>query len=63
MRRRGPMIAVSLPTRLGMTFEKGELVMRFLRITADHKARLLSALMLVSMVAAVLAGAADCKWT
>jgi hypothetical protein len=37
--------------------------MRFLRITADHKARLLSALMLVSMVAAVLAGAADCKWT
>ena len=63
MRRRGPMIAVSLPTRLGMTFEREKLVMRFLRITPDHKARLLSALMLVSMVAAVLAGAADCKWT
>jgi hypothetical protein len=37
--------------------------MRLHRITPDLRARLLSALMVLSMVAAVLAGAADCKWT
>ena len=35
----------------------------YLTPTNPSSARLLSALMLVSMVAAVLAGAADCKWT
>lgn len=36
--------------------------MRFLRITPDLQARFLSGLMLLSVVAAILAGAADCKW-
>lgn len=37
--------------------------MRLLRVTPQLKARVLSALMLLSVVAAILAGAADCKWT
>jgi hypothetical protein len=37
--------------------------MRLHRINPQLRARLLSALMLMSAVAAVLAGAADCKWT
>jgi hypothetical protein len=37
--------------------------MRILRVTPQLKARVLSALMLLSVVAAILAGAADCKWT
>jgi hypothetical protein len=32
-------------------------------LTPNLRARIVSALMLVSMIAAVIAGAADCKWT
>ena len=37
--------------------------MRFPRITFNIHPRLLSAVMLLSLVATVVAGAADCKWT
>ena len=37
--------------------------MRLLHVSPQLRARCLSALMLLSLVAAILAGAADCKWT
>jgi hypothetical protein len=37
--------------------------MRLLHVSPQLRARFLSALMLLSLVAAILAGAADCKWT
>ena len=47
----------------GRCFGNGEPSMRFLRVTPDLRARCISALMMLSVVAAILAGAADCKWT
>jgi hypothetical protein len=51
------------PIEVRTTFRRETLVMRIRHLTPDVRARIVSALMLLSMIAAVLAGAADCKWT
>lgn len=45
-----------------MFLGNGELFMRFVRITPARRARVISSLMVLSVIAAILAGAADCKW-